>query len=160
MEKEYMEKEARILYDKNDVKAFQAAVKGRNHGHAKCTYILAACYLDGLGVKKDEEYANKLFDESFDGLMVEALENDAVSQGFIGEFYRYGIGTKTIDLLKAIEWYTKAANEGIAECKFFLGELYGDKHNSFYNSKESLKWYDKAARQGLPIAIEYMKKNK
>ena len=58
---------------------------------------------------------------------------------------------------EAIYWYEKAANEGIAECKYFLGEIYRDKNFPFYDLEESYKWFHKAASQGLGEAKEIIK---
>lgn len=156
-EKEFVEKEARILFDKNDKKAFMAASKGHFLGYPKCTYMLACCYTDGVGAKINLIEAKKLFDQCHDGLVIEAEQNDAVSMGFLGEYYRYGLGNIEPSLEQAIYWYEKAANEGIAECKFFLGEIYNDQKNSFYNKDLAYHWFKKAASQGLDIAKNMVK---
>ena len=156
-EKEYAEKEARILFDKQDPKAFMVASRGHFQGYPKCTYMLGCCYYDGVGVKVNMEEAKKLFDMCYDGLVKEANENDAVSMGFLGEYNRYGLGNKPVNMEEAIYWYEKAANEGIAECKYFLGEIYRDKNLPFYDLEESYKWFHKAASQGLGEAKEIIK---
>lgn len=157
IEKENVEKESRILFDKNDNKAFMVASNGHLLGYPKCTYILGCCYTDGVGTKINLVKARELFISCFDGLVEEAKENDAVSMGFLGEYYRYGLGTKKASLEEAVKWYTLAANEGIAECKFFLGMLYDDKKNSFYDHEKAYEWYLKAASQGLNEAVTVIK---
>lgn len=152
LEKEYAEKEARILFDQNDAKAFAAASKGHFMGYPKCTYMLGCCYVDGIGVMKNMTEAKKLFDSCYDGLVAEANLNDAVSMGFLGEYFRYGLGNKGVSLEDAIYWYEKAANEGICECKYFLGELYNDPKNSFYDHDKAYNWFFRAAQQGLEQA--------
>ena len=157
-EKEFLEREVRILFDKGDKLAFQKATQGHFKGYPKCSYMLACCYVDGIGVGINNSEANKLFDACYEGLVLEANnDNDAISMGFLGEYYKYGLGSYQVDLKKAIYWYERAANEGIAECKFFLGEMYLDKNNPFYDRDLAYKWFQRASSQGLEEATKIVK---
>jgi len=53
------------------------------------------------------------------------------------------------DIEKSIYWYTKAANQGLVEAQYLLGELY-DNH-CYIDEKyqqEAAKWTEKAAKKG------------
>ena len=103
---------------------------------------LANCYAKGLGVEQDLNKAYELYESSVDAteqviidriglkcvsekysfsqLMREALEhNDKDAQRKIGHCYFYGFGVKE-DENKAVEWYSKAANNGDSESLCFL----------------------------------------
>jgi TPR repeat protein len=63
----------------------------------------------------------------------------------IAILYENGVGVLK-DIEKSIDWYTKAAERGLAEAQYLLGEFY-DNHsyiNERYQQK-SAKWIEKAA---------------
>ena len=87
-----------------------------------------------------------------------AEKGNAEDQLNLGAFYEYGIDVPK-DEKKAFYWYTKAANQGLAEAQYSLGLitfLRGGKNDA----KQAFKWFGKAAEQGHPGAIELMKQYK
>ena len=69
----------------------------------------------------------------------------------MGILYGRGLGT-TQNYEKAIEWESKAANQGIALAQRFLGYCYAEGKGIKQNYEKALEWYTKAAEQGDAIA--------
>ncbi len=84
-------------------------------------------------------------------LLKEAAAGDAHAQLNLGAAYDNGIGVKR-DLDKALHWYQKAAEQGLAEAQFNLAHLLVAEELSAVAAAE---WMLKAAEQGLPDA-EYL----
>ena len=59
------------------------------------------------------------------------------------QFYKAGQYTQ------AVEWFTKAAEQGNASAQYNLGVCYEDGQGVAQNYAEALKWYTKAANQGF-----------
>ena len=57
------------------------------------------------------------------------------------------------DYQKAVEWYSKAAEQGHAEAQFMLGICFEDVAGIQKDIKQAIKWYRKAAKQGNEAAI-------
>ena len=49
---------------------------------------------------------------------------------------------------EAVKWYSKAANQGVAEAQSKLGYCYYEGIGVAKNYEEAVKWYSKAANQG------------
>ena len=56
-----------------------------------------------------------------------------------------------------MKWFTKAAEQGHREAKFYLGECYYRGEGVTKNKKEAVKWYTKAAKQGDKRAKKALK---
>jgi len=65
----------------------------------------------------------------------------------LGEKCYYGIDV-TKDYKAAVEWYTKAANQGFAEAQCSLGYMYSKGKGVKQDYGKALIWYEKAANQG------------
>ncbi len=76
------------------------------------------------------------------------LEAQPEAQITMAILYENGMGVLK-DIEKAIDWYTKAAQEGLVEAQFLLGQLYDNYCyiNKNYKQKAS-KWTEKAAKKG------------
>ena len=89
------------------------------------------------------------------------VHNDPVAQFCLGFMYKHGKGVKP-DPKKAIEWYTKAAEQGYVPAQNDLGVMYerigeqalllGD-DSEMSNFKEAAKWFSAAGAQGNPTAL-------
>ena len=84
-------------------------------------------------------------------LQKEAAAGDAYSQLNLGAAYDNGIGVKR-DIDKALHWYQKAAEQGLAEAQFNLAHLLVSEEIS---SVAAAEWMQKAAEQGMTDA-EYL----
>lgn len=78
-------------------------------------------------------------------LLDQANAGDATSQFLLGGMYITGSGV-TKDDAKAIEWYTKAAEQGHAEAQYYLSIILygGDSHK---DRVKAIEWCTSAAEQ-------------
>lgn len=81
-------------------------------------------------------------------LMKGATAGNAYDQLNLGAAYDQGIGVKQ-DIRKALHWYEKAAEQGLAEAQFNLAHLLVEAEISASTAAE---WMRKAADQGLTDA--------
>lgn len=84
-------------------------------------------------------------------LQAQAEQGDAWAQLNLGAAYDNGIGTKR-DVDKAIIWYRKAAEQGLAEAQFNLAHILVDEDIS---ASEAAEWMAKAADQGM-VEAQYL----
>ena len=69
----------------------------------------------------------------------------------LGWMYYKGEGVE-VDMVKAVEWFTKAARQGNAAAQYNLGYCYYFGEGVEKDIVEALKWYRKAAEQGVVLA--------
>ena len=88
-------------------------------------------------------------------LKASANSGDAVAQHNLGSFYdnkeRGGRG-KARDDRQAVSWYTKAAEQGLADAQFDLGRMYVTGTGITQDVELGVSWELKAAEQGLARA--------
>jgi len=93
--------------------------------------------------------------DEFSELRAAAKSGDAVAQYNLGSFYgnkgRKGKG-KVRDDESAVLWYTKAAQQGLAEAQFDLGRMYVIGQGITRDIELGVSWQLKAAEQGLATA--------
>jgi len=70
----------------------------------------------------------------------------------MGSLYYYGTRGIRPDYHKAEEYFTRAAEQGIALAQLHLGEMYFDGTKIPQNDVKAFRWYQVAALQGLPKA--------
>jgi len=51
-----------------------------------------------------------------------------------------------------VKWYTKAAEQGDADSRYILGNMYRAGHGVLQDYKKAVQWYTKAAEQGYASA--------
>ena len=71
--------------------------------------------------------------------------------------YHIGEGC-TQDLKKALHWYEKAAQQGLAEAQLNYGIMYGKGEGCTKDMQKAKTWLQKAADQGLKEAKELLAK--
>ena len=71
--------------------------------------------------------------------------------------YYKGTGV-TKDYKQAVYWYSKAAEQGLAEAQYNLGLCYYEGKGVPQDYKQAVYWLSKAAEQGLAEAQESLKK--
>ena len=57
---------------------------------------------------------------------------------------------------KAVEWYQKAAEQGLPEAQFFLGIMYGNGSGVAQSDDKAFEWIQKAAAQGYKDAKQLL----
>lgn len=106
--------------------------------------VIFLCLAMGLSAAQAQQ-------ADFSTLLKGAAAGDAYAQLNLGASYDNGIGVKR-DLDKALHWYQKAAEQGLAEAQFNLAHLLVTEELSAVTAAE---WMLKAAEQGLTDA-EYL----
>ena len=61
--------------------------------------------------------------------------------------YDNGRGVKQ-DYIKAVEWYQRAAEQGVADAQYNLGVMYYNGQGVKQDYIKAVEWYQKAAEQG------------
>jgi TPR repeat protein len=90
-------------------------------------------------------------EQMFAGLVKKAEAGDASAQTNLGDRYFYGEGTAK-DLVKAVEWYQKAAAQGYSAAQFLLAVRYARGEGTAKDMVKALEWYQKAAAQDVVYA--------
>jgi TPR repeat protein len=108
------------------------------------TYRLGLAYLNGDGVRRDEEKAAALFQEA-----AEKGSRDAAYQ--LGLMYQRGTGVAQHDGT-ALAWMEKAAALGHADAQLLTGQAYATGRGTARDPAWAARWYGKAADQGLAAA--------
>lgn len=80
-----------------------------------------------------------------------AEDGDPAAQRNIGHLYRKGLGT-TPDLVKAAQWYRRAAELGFARAQANLASMYRRGDGVPQDYAEAAKWFERAGHQGHVIA--------
>ena len=95
-------------------------------------------------------YGDTLETTDIDALLAEATEGDAIAQFNLGLCYHNGDGVEKDDE-KAVEWYTKAAEQGHPDAQYTLGMVYGypwSYEGVVQDFKKAVEWFALAAEQG------------
>lgn len=95
----------------------------------------------------DDFYNSEAGQEFLQETLQKAEHGDSLSQYQLADQYWLGWGVPQ-DPVKAIEWYTKAADQGLADAQYVLAGIYANGQNVTQNQIEALRWYTLAAEQG------------
>ena len=107
--------------------------KAAEQGHAEAQTSLAVLYARGLGVPRNDSYA--------------------VAQYDLGYMYARGLGVPRDDR-QAIDWYRKAAGQGVVKAQYNLGEIYSKGVGVPKDDQQAYFWWLLASAQGCPQAVE------
>ena len=150
---------------KDNKEAVKWYTKSAEQGYAKTAFALSRCYEDGKGIPRDKNEARKWFikgvESNDESELLRILESIYWEGGEGGEEKKsllcrrlaelgnvkaqrelIGCNLNQVDRKEAMEWLTKAAEQGDAEAQFKLGQHYQR------GSGEAVKWFTKAAEQG------------
>ena len=98
---------------------------------------------------------NNNFREAFEQACKMADHDCKYSQCLLGIMYEQGIGVKK-DVSKAISWYQKAAEKGMADAQYRLGRLYYFGKEVKRNPSKAAKLFNQAAEQGVAKAQYFL----
>lgn len=119
----------------------EAALKGCPYAAYQC----GLCFLNGIGIKEDNQTAVLFF-------TLAASENCADATAALGDCFAHGYGVPQ-DMEQAFAFYQKAADGGSAEGKYNLGVL----HYNNGQEEEGLNLIKEAAELGYSKANEVLK---
>jgi hypothetical protein len=85
--------------------------------------------------------------QSFESMLKNARQGNAVAQLYVGMHYESGNGVAK-DETKALYWFDKAAKQNVAQAKYKIGEFYHQgKAGVKKDLQQALYWYKKSAQQ-------------
>ena len=115
--------------------------KQQNKEHQDALFEVAECYIFGYGVKKDKTKA-------FEYCKKTAELGHKYGQFELASFYNFGIQCKcSINKVKALEWYKKAAHNGLVEAYYNIGMIYENQNKL----EKAIKWYFLPAKKIILI---------
>jgi TPR repeat protein len=127
--------------DEDAALAWMRKAVEKNHPLAQCA--LANLYnLGYYPIRKDTAKADSLFAKALVGLEPLAQTGDLDAQRALGLIYYES--RISPNLVEAVRWFTKAAEQNDAVAQSMLGEICLDRQDR----KGALHWYQKAAKQG------------
>ena len=137
--------------------------------NALAIHDLAKIYEKGLGVKIDNNVANKYYALALEGFkQIEKNTPHKYIEYRIGKLYETGKGTEK-DMINAANWYQKSANNNYKYAQYSLAKLYLSHkgidttiNNNFPFETEALKLFNLSSDQGnyyatLELAKTYEK---
>ena len=149
----------------NDYEAFDWFTKAAEQGHADAQNNLGLIYRDG---KETPEVVYIILHD------FEINETNPSPQDYKELFKEFGIDClsnldygnvakslsekRGIDHHKAVDWFTKAAEQGHADAQYKLGIMYKMGEGVNQNYAKAIELYTKAAEQGNSMALEWLKK--
>ena len=149
---------------KNLTKAVKWYTKAAEQGHAVAQCYLGFCYADGVGIEKDLDKALRWFTQATEtehmtvneiaNCYLDAIKGNTDAQFDLGNRYYYGYDYVRKNLTKAVEWYTKAAEQGHAKAQFNLGLCYEYGIGVEKDLIKAMEWYTKASKHGYEKAKE------
>ena len=89
--------------------------------------------------------------KEFESVRAKAENGEGVYQLRLGYLYEFGRGVP-MNWQKAVEWYEKAANQGLPEAQFNLGNMYSEGKGCKKDSEKAVKYWADAAGRGEPDA--------
>ena len=128
---------------KNYSDAAKCFAKAAEQGHPKAQCNLGICYMDGLGVAKDEAEAVKWFSKAAEQCVAHA-------EYCLGVAYFSGRGIPK-EISVALKWWHRAAEHGHADAQYNLGICYETATNGDWITQdyvEAYRWMKLAAAQG------------
>ena len=173
---------AEISYHESPEDAFKHYRKAALAGHVVAMYDLAVCYRTGHGTNKNQRQEQRWLqkaaehghlysmcdlaacysckpntphhDEQYRYWMHRAAEHgDTLAMQNLGYYYWPDFRkADNTDIIKAIEWFTKAANEGNAKALYELGRIYEQSAYLTHDEVKAYQCYRQASENGYPEA--------
>lgn len=119
-------------------------------GHENATITLAWMYANGTGVEVNEGRARELYLEA-------AAKGSAKAQYVVATMYRFAQYGLKKDMETAIQWYVKAADQGMPTAQLALGKLLMEGKGVMQDDAAALQWLSLAHVNGSKRAEDYVK---
>jgi TPR repeat protein len=111
--------------------------------------LIFACFMVGDIFASPNSYV--------DEIKSRAIRGEPAAQFSLGFLYHSGQGVSR-DIVEAIDWYEKSAEQGFLEAQLRLGSLYDFGKEISEDNTEALKWYVEAAKRGHADSQAYLGK--
>ena len=119
-------------------------------GHENAIITLAWMYANGTGVEVDEERARELYLQA-------AERGSAKAQYVVATMYRFAQYGLSKDMAVAVEWYLKAADQGMPTAQLALGKLLMEGKGVVQDDAAALQWLSLAHVNGSKRAEDYVR---
>ena len=103
-----------------------------------------------------QAYAGTITQDDIRRVAQDAEQGIAEAQYLLGEAYYYGLGGTEENFFKAVEWYTKAAEQGHPKAQNWLGVCYATGNGVRKDIFKAIEWWEKAAKQGVSAAQYFL----
>lgn len=131
---------------------------------ANSAYVNSLSKAISQELSKTNAYTGSTFNTSYRGkesqppfmLMQLAQAGNRVSQYKLAAVYANGIGGVKQNMVEAVRWCQKSAEQGYAPAQLSLGMAYYNGNGIAKNLTEAVKWLEKAAQQNLPPAQQLL----
>lgn len=130
--------------NKGNEALFNQNVTLAENGDMFSNMLIASCYRNGYGVKRDIEKSIPYYERAADKGSVQAMTN-------LGILY---LRTDRAD--KAKQWFEKGAQKNNPACIYFIGEMYMEGKGYEQNKAVGADKILKAAQMGFPQAMYYL----
>jgi len=128
---------------------YQTMIEASAYGGSELA--IGYCHLHGLGkFVNDEKKGYNIINK-----YIKTRKDDSLAQYLMGRMYYYGRGV-TQDYKKAVEWFTKAAEQGNAKGQNNLGVLYENGKGVTKDKAKAVEWYTKSAEQGYATGQNHL----
>jgi TPR repeat protein len=131
----------------NEAEAIHLLELASRQGHCEALRLLGYCYQQGEGVEANPTRAAELYRRAADC-------GDKIAQFNLGLFYAEGLGGLARDVDLAIQWYRKAADQGLVEAFQPLAEALAYRNRDKKDAREAIERLTVAADAG-PEDTEY-----
>ena len=119
-------------------------------GHENAVITLAWMYANGTGVDMDEDRARELYLQA-------ARSGSSKAQYVVATMYRFAQYGVAKDMVQAVHWYIKAADQGMPTAQLALGKLLMEGKGVMQDDAAALQWLSLAHVNGSKRAEDYVK---
>jgi len=119
-------------------------------GHENAIITLAWMYANGTGVDTDEVHARELYLQA-------ARCGSAKAQYVVATMYRFAQYGLDKNMAEAVQWYIKAADQGMPTAQLALGKLLMEGKGVVRDDASALQWLSLAHVNGSKRAEDYVK---
>lgn len=121
------------------------------HQRALPVLVFLGIWLFSTALAQDHELPSGGQWQSFSEIELAAHAGDAAAQFLMGQLHESGREVER-DLVTALRWYRRSADQGYALAQFSIGAMYDFGEGVEQNFGQALEWYGRAAEQGLALA--------
>ena len=140
-----------LLYSRTNGWLYSEGIEHNDHCGSTLGFYKARCYPSDNNnhslCSTTPTFPINWNDYKFYEALHKAEAGDASAQNELGWMYQYGKYT-SLDTQKAIEWYSKAAEQNYSSASWHLGDIYADNHSPFHDDTKAMAWYKKCHEQG------------
>lgn len=124
--------------------------KAAAQGHENAILTLAWMCANGTGIEVDEDRARELY-------LLAARGGSAKAQYVVATMFRFAQYGAEKDLPAALDWYMKAADQGMPTAQFALGKMLMEGKGVVQDDAAALQWLSLAHVNGSKRAEDYVK---